>query len=112
MKAFGRLYAALDATGSTLAKVDAMAAYFAAAPPADHAVRPRQSSVQGRSAPPSRYVASAVVAVEALSAYMIDQAFTLALVQSSGLSVISNSVSGVGLSRRGHLLLSGATLEN
>ncbi|MCB1407972.1 MAG: ABC transporter substrate-binding protein [Rhodobacteraceae bacterium] len=56
--------------------------------------------------------AQTAAAVEALSAYMIDQAFTLALVQSSGLSVISNSVSGVGLSRRGHLLLSGATLEN
>lgn len=56
--------------------------------------------------------AQTAAAVEALSAYMIDQAFTLAVVQSSGLSVISNTVNGVGLSRRGHLLLSGATLGN
>lgn len=37
MKGFNRLYAALDATGSTLAKVAAMADYFAAAAPADAA---------------------------------------------------------------------------
>ena len=37
MKAFAALYAELDATTSTLRKVDAMARYFAAAPAADAA---------------------------------------------------------------------------
>ena len=37
MRAFAALYDAIDATTSTQAKVDALAAYFAAAPPADAA---------------------------------------------------------------------------
>ena len=37
MIAFARLYAALDGTNSTSAKVEAMAGYFAVAPPADAA---------------------------------------------------------------------------
>jgi len=37
MRRFAQLYAALDATTKTNAKVDAMAAYFESAPPADAA---------------------------------------------------------------------------
>ena len=37
MKRFAALYDAIDRTTSTNAKVDAMASYFAAAPPADAA---------------------------------------------------------------------------
>src|SRR5688572_13097624 len=37
MTRFTKLFAAIDQTNSTNAKVDAMAAYFAAAPPADAA---------------------------------------------------------------------------
>lgn len=51
-------------------------------------------------------------AVQALSAYMIDEAFAVAVIQSANLNVISNDVTGVKMSRRGHLLLSGAVLAN
>lgn len=49
-------------------------------------------------------------ALEALTAYMIDEAFTLAIVQGANQTVISNAVEGVILTNRGHLLLHDARL--
>lgn len=51
-------------------------------------------------------------ALEALTQYMIDEAFNLAVVQSANLTVISTRVDNVVLSRRGHLLLGGASIED
>lgn len=51
-------------------------------------------------------------ALEALTAYMVDEAFSLAIVQSANQTVISKSVEGAVLSARGHLLLRDARLAN
>lgn len=51
-------------------------------------------------------------ALEALSEYMVDEAFSLAIVQSANQTVISKSVEGAVLSARGHLLLKDARLAN
>ncbi len=51
-------------------------------------------------------------ALEALSEYMVDEAFSLAIVQSANQTVISSSVEGAVLSARGHLLLQDARLAN
>lgn len=47
-------------------------------------------------------------ALEALTAYMIDEAFSLAIVQSANQTVISDDVEGAVLSARGHLILGNA----
>ena len=50
-------------------------------------------------------------ALKALSEYMVDEAFSLAVVQSSNTTVISKKVAGAVISRRGHLLLGGASVD-
>lgn len=51
------------------------------------------------------------VALRALSEYMVDEAFSLAIVQSANTTVISRTVEGAVISRRGHLLLGGASVD-
>ncbi|WP_454855257.1 ABC transporter substrate-binding protein [Rhizobium binxianense] len=51
-------------------------------------------------------------AVEALSAYINDQAFNLALVQTPSVTVVSSSLQGMTTTRFGSLVFRGATLES